>query len=362
MQLPENAGAHRGRGSFRGRFRGRGRVGRGRGTSSVYADVATVAVGAISSRKWLEITVNGVVRKWLVDTGSDICVVSKDYAKAMGLRWRKSHSLPITCNASGLPIKLLGETDITLEFSVRFVPAHVFVASHLADGAILGMSVFRQFQNVTFDFNGHQEPLVVSGISSSVGHTDLETVPEGLLRRAAFDKCHGSVGHPGVTRTLELLQRFYYWTGMKADVSQWIAGCPVCAEVKPRFFRPMPGKVITSKRPWERLSVDFVGPKIFSSVNRYFLIAIDEYSRFPFAWAVRSCDDQAAIDHLKSLFTLFGPPLEVHSDRGGAFISKNFINFLHKWGVRPSRTTSYHPEGNGQCERYNGVIWNTVQL
>ena len=64
---------------------------------------------------------------------------------------------------------------------------------------------------------------------------------------------------------------------------------------------------------------------------------------------------------LQSIFTSFGPPNEVHSDRGGAFVSKNFVEFLTLWGVRVSKTTSYHPQGNAQCERYNGVIWRTIQ-
>ena len=37
-------------------------------------------------------------------------------------------------------------------------------------------------------------------------------------------------------------------------------------------------------------------------------------------------------------------------------------SFLTKHGVATSRTTPYNPRGNGQCERYNGVIWKTVLL
>lgn len=31
-------------------------------------------------------------------------------------------------------------------------------------------------------------------------------------------------------------------------------------------------------------------------------------------------------------------------------------------GVNISTTTPYHPQGNGQYERFNGAIWKTVHL
>jgi len=36
--------------------------------------------------------------------------------------------------------------------------------------------------------------------------------------------------------------------------------------------------------------------------------------------------------------------------------------FLSSRGVASSRTTSYNPEGNGQAERCNGVIWKGITM
>ncbi|KAL7639174.1 UNVERIFIED_CONTAM: hypothetical protein RMT77_010708 [Armadillidium vulgare] len=65
---------------------------------------------------------------------------------------------------------------------------------------------------------------------------------------------------------------------------------------------------------------------------------------------------------LSQLFSIFGLPSYVHSDRGTAFMSQELKQFLHGFGVATSRTTPYNPQGNGQCERYNGIIWKTISL
>ena len=51
----------------------------------------------------------------------------------------------------------------------------------------------------------------------------------------------------------------------------------------------------------------------------------------------------------------------VHTDRWSAFQSYELKSWLHSNGVATSRTTSYNPRGNGQCERYNGTIWKAIQ-
>lgn len=43
-------------------------------------------------------------------------------------------------------------------------------------------------------------------------------------------------------------------------------------------------------------------------------------------------------------------------------MSAELKSFLTSIGTASSHTTAYNPQGNGQTERYNGVIWKTVML
>ncbi|KRX33787.1 hypothetical protein T05_154 [Trichinella murrelli] len=43
-------------------------------------------------------------------------------------------------------------------------------------------------------------------------------------------------------------------------------------------------------------------------------------------------------------------------------MSNNLKTYLHSLGVVTSRTTTHNPQGNGEAERYNGIMWKAVTL
>ena len=53
------------------------------------------------------------------------------------------------------------------------------------------------------------------------------------------------------------------------------ASCKICAEVKPRFYKPPEMHVIKATRPMERFSTDFKGPIGNLNRNNYMLTVID---------------------------------------------------------------------------------------
>ena len=133
-------------------------------------------------------------------------------------------------------------------------------------------------------------------------------------------KLHDSLCHPGVTRMLHFVRSRNLAFSVE-DIKRMISQCRVCAEIKPRFFRPPDGILIKATQPFERLSVYFKGPLPSASRNKYLFTVIDEYSRFPFGFPCSDMSLQTVINCLISLFSAFGMPHYIHSDRGSAFIS-----------------------------------------
>jgi len=172
---------------------------------------------------------------------------------------------------------------------------------------------------------------------------------------------HELLCHPGVTRLTHYIRSRNLAYSVE-DVRNVCNACRDCRELKPKFFKPMKAHLIKATTPFERISIDFLGPKSSCTKNKYLLTMIDEYSRFPFCFPCPDMTASTVIKCLKNLFHMFGHPGAVHSDRGRNFMSEEVSEFLCNLGINQTRTTPYNPRGNGQCERYNGIIWKTILL
>ncbi|GAA51362.1 pro-Pol polyprotein [Clonorchis sinensis] len=138
--------------------------------------------------------------------------------------------------------------------------------------------------------------------------------------------------------------------------------CSVCSKLKPRFLNHPFGSFIKAAQPFESVSIDFKGPLPPTSHNKYLLTVIGEYSRYPFAFTCTHVSSSTVIKCLNQLFSVFGMPSHVHSDRGGTFMSGEVQMFPHDRVVATSRTTQYNPRGNGQVERLRDTLWKSITL
>ena len=144
-------------------------------------------------------------------------------------------------------------------------------------------------------------------------------------------------------------------------MQQVVRSCTVCAEIKPQFFKPESVHLIKTTCPFEQLSLNFKGPLPSTNQNRVLITIIDEYSRFPFAFSCRGTSAKSIISGLDQVFSMFGIPAYIHSDRS-AFMNAEFKRYLFDKGIASSRTTSYNPAGNGQVEGLNQILWQTIKL
>jgi transposase InsO family protein len=92
------------------------------------------------------------------------------------------------------------------------------------------------------------------------------------------------------------------------------------------------------------------------SGNKYFLLVVDDFSRYMWLEVLRSKDE--AFRYFKKIKALVETDREVklrafRTDRGGEFNSLEFATFCEEAGIRRNTTAPYSPQQNGVVERRN---------
>ncbi|XP_053352954.1 retrovirus-related Pol polyprotein from transposon 412 [Clarias gariepinus] len=174
---------------------------------------------------------------------------------------------------------------------------------------------------------------------------------------------HAGSGHFGVTKTLRRLRARFYWPGCHTDSELFVHRCDVCTAKKgPTQRSRAPLQDFRVGAPMERMGVDILGPfPISDRGNRYVLVAMDYFTKWPEAFAV---PDQSASTTARVLvdevFSRFEAPEQLHSDQGRNFEAEVFAAVCERLGVKKTRTTPLHPQSDGLVERFNRTL--TTQL
>ena len=163
-----------------------------------------------------------------------------------------------------------------------------------------------------------------------------------------------TAAHPGVFKTLRLIQSRFFWPKMKNDVASYIRKCEVCQ----KFKVERKGKIgiLQSKFRvmdcFRALAIDHLGPFPTSSAgNKYVLVAADYSSRYCFAFASKNNNTETVKRLLsENIFLKFGTAELVISETHKVFVSKSVKEFAALYNFKHKTITSYHPASN-RCER-----------
>ena len=130
------------------------------------------------------------------------------------------------------------------------------------------------------------------------------------LTASILEEAHGQVGHLGIAKTFEMVQRNFYWPGFFIDVKKYCRNCETCAKNKtvPRSRSPMkPIELVPI--PFYKIGVDIIGPlKTTSSGKKYILSVIDYYTKYAEAAAL---PNEEAVK-LRELWKIYLLGMECH--------------------------------------------------
>lgn len=178
-----------------------------------------------------------------------------------------------------------------------------------------------------------------------------------------FKELHQDMGHLGVERTLDLIRDRFYWPQMVKEVEHFVTEeCECIKKKKTSKQTRAPPTSIQSTYPFQLLSIDFLHLERCKHGYEYILVIMDHFTRFAQAYATKNKAAKTVADKLFNDFVLkFGFPTRLHHDMGKEFENKLMARLKELSGIQGSHTTPYHPQGNGQVERFNHTLLSMLR-
>ncbi|UYV68297.1 K02A2.6-like [Cordylochernes scorpioides] len=152
-------------------------------------------------------------------------------------------------------------------------------------------------------------------------------------------------GHFDITKTRLRARETVWWPGISEEIAETVRKCSVCIQEAVSKHEPLiPTKFPT--RPWQKIGMD-----LFKFENKWYLVVIDYYSRFPEMIQLDRLTANVVVRSCKSIFARHGIPETVVSDNGTQFgTAREFANFARQYGFTHVTSSPRFPKSNGMAE------------
>jgi hypothetical protein len=245
---------------------------------------------------------------------------------------------------------------------------------------VLPEQVFVQAMEVLPDFTSQEESVLKPWVDphqlkqhQGTWYKDGRQVVTGGIeaKRHIIQSHHDSPihRHPGISKTIQLTERLYWWPKMRPDIMEYVKGCAECqrhkvnnrptkAPLQPIYPKP-------EAMPFETVALDFI-VKLPISQGFDSILTVTDQGCTKAAIFIPCNEDitaeETAALYIKHVFTHFGLPTKVISDRDPRFMSKFMQAACKVTGVKHAPSMAYHPRTDGQSERSNQWLETAIRF
>ena len=148
---------------------------------------------------------------------------------------------------------------------------------------------------------------------------------------------------------------------MMTEVAAYCRKCERCTLAKAGKKLHLTMSSLRASQPLEVLSIDFTVLERSCGIENV-LVLTDVFTVFTQAIPTRYQKATTVARMLvKEWIMRFEVPKRIRSDQGRNFEGKVIQELCKIYDITKSRIAPYHPEGNGQCERFNKIMHDRLR-
>ncbi|XP_018497315.1 uncharacterized protein LOC108865118, partial [Galendromus occidentalis] len=199
----------------------------------------------------------------------------------------------------------------------------------------------------------------------NVLYKGVKVVPQNMrleIFRAAH--CHPMAGHMGSKRTQKRIREFYYWYNMGKDVNDLKKGCLICAKNNVKRQKSSEPRLTVGlvEVPLCQWAMDFLGPlPVSRNGYRNILVVTDLFTKWVELFPTETQTAKETTKCIIELVLRYSIPSSLLSDQGTNFTADLTQALLKALDIKHLRTSPYHPQTDGQTERFNAALMQYIR-
>ncbi|KOC58629.1 Pro-Pol polyprotein [Habropoda laboriosa] len=172
----------------------------------------------------------------------------------------------------------------------------------------------------------------------------------GRMESNVIRTCHDDLGHAGFDKVINNITKLYWFPKLHKKVREHIDNCLRCIE-----FSPPSGKqegqlhnIEKGNLPFQTIHLDHMGPleKTGREFKHLFAV-IDAFTKYIKLYPCKSTRSEETIKHLRDYCRAYSKPRRIISDRGTAFTSNRFKEYLEDEKIEHVLIAVGTPRANG---------------
>lgn len=200
----------------------------------------------------------------------------------------------------------------------------------------------------------YREEMLREGIKISVVK-DVKQVESKEVRQLILNDFHNlpTGGHAGTNRMFNNIRKYYFWSGMKKDVENFVRKCNECQKQKYSIQNSQKMTITTTaSEAFQKIFLDLVGPIKNELENYSYILTIQcDLSKFVECYPLTTKEAAVVAKSFVDNFILrFGIPQEIVTDQGKEFMANVFQESCKLLGIKSLHSTAHHHETLGSLE------------